>query len=400
MKTQIRIILASLFYILPSLSYAYSNSANQFISALADLLERKVIGDEELVVLIDAAGEGYIPNPISEEKAELSVEHFVSRQMLQDYVDAENLDVTTVSAWAKENLIEQKQQRKNREEAREETALPWRNSAQDMLSAGQYTTYALNADGILVCWGQYNSTPDLGVVQSISSRNQANCVVKADGTAACWGRIYYGDINPPEDLGVVRSVSVGEHLICSVKGNGTVRCWGGPEDPNLPANLGIVQSVSTGSFHACAVKADGTVACWGHDGHKQSSPPAELGVVQSVSGGGIHTCAVKIDGKVVCWGFKDARIAVPPELGVVQFVSAGTSHNCAIKADGMVTCWGLNYFGEVNPPSDLGIVKSVSAGALYSCAVNADSVVVCWGATTIHGQGIPPAGLRVMEVRK
>jgi hypothetical protein len=90
------------------------------------------------------------------------------------------------------------------------------------------------------------------------------CMVRTDGTVACWGSHDNGKTTPPS--GTFLQVSAGFDYTCGVRTDGTLSCWGEREAP--PS--GIFLQVSVGSHsggypnnYACGLRTDGTVACWG-----------------------------------------------------------------------------------------------------------------------------------------
>ena len=306
-------------------SFASVDDTSRFINALADFVEHKIIDDEGLLRVIDACEHGDIANPVTDEEADTCTFKLDAFRTLQDYVDEpETLDATAICTWAKNVLSEQAKQRREREQTRKDTQLPWDEEEPEVLSAGGEHTCALKADRRVVCWG--------------------------DNT--------YGQSTPPANLGVVRSVSAGDFLTCAVKADGSVACWGdnfnGRSTP--PADLGVVRSVSADSFHTCAVKTDGTVTCWGWDNYGEGTPPADLSRVYAISAGEWHTCAAKQNGTVICWGRNTFGQSTPPaDLGIVRSVSAGDDYTCAAKADRSVACWGANKYGQSTPPDGLRV---------------------------------------------
>jgi hypothetical protein len=50
------------------------------------------------------------------------------------------------------------------------------------------------------------------------------CVLKHDGTIACWGDNRYGQSTPPD--GAFTSLSAGDEYTCAIRVDGTVACWG------------------------------------------------------------------------------------------------------------------------------------------------------------------------------
>ena len=111
--------------------------------------------------------------------------------------------------------------------------------------------------------------------------------------------------------GTTSSVSAGGYHTCMVRTDGSIACWGFDDRGQASPPAGSFSSVSAGGDHTCGVRTDGSIACWGFDDSGQASPPA--GSFFSVSAGGIqHTCGVKTDGSIVCWGNDDYGQSSPP----------------------------------------------------------------------------------------
>jgi len=187
--------------------------------------------------------------------------------------------------------------------------------------------------------------------------------------------------------GTVSQVSAGGHHSCAVRTNGTVACWGDDYDGEVTPPAGAFTQVSAGGFaHTCGLRTDGTVDCWGNNAEGQATSPA--GTFSQVSAGYVHTCGLKTDGTLACWGDNYFGQATPP-TGAFTEVSAGYELSCGLKADSTLACWGRNSFGGATPPT--GTFSQVSAGVYYGCGLKTDGTVACWGLND-SGQATPPAG--------
>src|SRR5688572_18983677 len=76
MKLITRFFLLSLVISPPTLRAAPSDT-DRYVAFLADLLERKSIGDDELVLLVENAAQGLIINPISQDRADTGIIDFI-----------------------------------------------------------------------------------------------------------------------------------------------------------------------------------------------------------------------------------------------------------------------------------------------------------------------------------
>jgi alpha-tubulin suppressor-like RCC1 family protein len=218
---------------------------------------------------------------------------------------------------------------------------------------------ALASTGRVWCWGNgdagqlgnglfaYSDDPlevtALGADNaSIDASGDANCVIKNDGSAWCWGSNYDGqlgignmdDQSTPVQLSAlgneVESISLTGSTGCALKADGSVSCWGilplGSTPYTTPKAIaglpGPASHLAVGRFHACAIAAgDGSVWCWGDNGYGQ------LGVPQP----GQSTKAVEV---------------TAIGTGFVQIASE-YQFTCALQADGSVWCWGYNSSGQL-----------------------------------------------------
>jgi len=78
------------------------------------------------------------------------------------------------------------------------------------------------------------------------------------------------------------AISVGDFHACARKADGSMACWGGDwvgqlgdgrydnaAQPTIVGGMLGAKDVALGGSHACAVAASGTVACWGDDSSGQ-----------------------------------------------------------------------------------------------------------------------------------
>lgn len=287
------------------------------------------------------------------------------------------------------------------------------------------------------------AVPDL---VSVSSGYSSSCAVRADGSVACWGSNWAGQLGNgttydsviPQltDLdGAASEVTVGEVHACALMVDATVRCWGSNWNGQLgnldfepvltPVSVpGIdhVVSVGAGAYHTCSVRDDGTAWCWGYGGSGQLGqpglwepvPPTQVpGITTAVdvAAGDYHTCVLLEDGTVSCFGAFGAG-----EFGYTEYfeptliegfnnaiaLGGGADFACGLVASGRVKCFGGNWIGQLGDGTDvaritaepvLGIEDAIAVGVgmMHACATLADGTVWCWGRSAEGETGQVPS---------
>jgi alpha-tubulin suppressor-like RCC1 family protein len=273
-------------------------------------------------------------------------------------------------------------------------------------------TCAVRGTSAVVCWGSNSDGQLTGIASTTPQRNPVapfpavtnviaaaagsnhTCVLFANGTVSCWGRMG-GTVSAPTPvagLDNVVAIAGGGDFRCALRADGTVRCWGegsagqlgnGTADSLAPVevnSLSTVVAISVGSAHACAIRANGTVRCWGSNGSRQL--------------GNENTTAVAVPDHVAVSGLSNARA-----------VAAGGLHTCAIRATGRVVCWGANGLGQLGTgnttasPTFVPVVNQlrtnpttvtqttivandIAAGSGHTCITGGSLRTICWGANS------------------
>ncbi len=305
------------------------------------------------------------------------------------------------------------------------------------LDAGALHTCAVQAGGVVRCWGD-GASGKLGT-----------------GATEDIGDFEHPAVAPPVDLGPGRTavaVSAASSHTCALLDEGSVRCWGegssgrlgtgatGDVGDDEAASAGALvdlggqdaKAISAGGDHTCAILADDSLRCWGENdrgqlgygGHTDVLVPAAAGpvplpagrTVRSVSAGGDHTCAILDDFSLRCWGAgvfgisghgnedevsEAGALEAVVYLGVnrtARSIAMGGNHACAILDDASVRCWGIGWggrlgygneedIGDDETPGSAGPVslgagrtaKSIVVGGLATCAILDDDTMRCWG---------------------
>jgi alpha-tubulin suppressor-like RCC1 family protein len=293
-------------------------------------------------------------------------------------------------------------------------------------SAALHINIPSRPTGAVYCWGQndfsqlgreenadtFNANPNIeptalsatNIVQ-VSGGYVNTCALDADGLVYCWGDNSYGQLG-------LNGVNQG--------------IWETIMPIQIAGLSGKVRKIVTGTNFNCALMYDGAVQCWGQNDDGESGNPdltSDVIIPNTVnlteralqlSAGGAHSCALLPSKRVACWGAnyngqlgntvvdnKSAEPVFVENLKDVVNVVVGTDHSCALTKDAEIWCWGNNEKGQLGNPNigkknptpmqvDPGLLNgtpiAISAGAEISCALMSDKTTVqCWGANE-YGQ--------------
>ncbi len=242
--------------------------------------------------------------------------------------------------------------------------------------------------------GEGRATPPEGMFVDLSATEYSTCGVRADGALQCWGTWL---VDLPSGGSFVQ-VSVSDGIRgsggphgCALGADGSVRCWGHDTFGQASPPGGEFVQVSAGGANSCGVRVGGSLACWGDDSLGQLDvPEGDFRVVYA----GSPTCAVGADGALVCWGGPPRTRRRMPDApgGAFVEVSAaaggsdrrdpGADYACGLRPSGQIECWAAPFgagfdFGQADAPE--GQFVALSAGGEHACAIDADGRAVCWG---------------------
>lgn len=280
----------------------------------------------------------------------------------------------------------------------------WRTAR--AITAGQRHVCALLDDGRVGCRGsnasgQLGATPvsadlapvsfaggtQLTSVVKIVAGGAHTCALNVEGQVFCWGNW--------QGTGTITGVTLVPFGIGAI---------------DLTAGGGV-----TGGGHTCAVLSDHSVWCWGANASGQlgngtttssSFPVAVVGLpagvpVVGVAAGDRHTCAVALNDQVFCWGANgllqtgrapgsvytspnaSEPVSIAPGLPMLRplLLAAGSEFTCASVLngttlnDGGIQCWGSGGNGQLGNGStttsqfaDLSFTPDIvcGAGTFYS----------------------------------
>jgi hypothetical protein len=251
--------------------------------------------------------------------------------------------------------------------------------------------------------------------------SHAGCVLRRDGTVACWGGPNllheFGSTGrtqpvpgPFEVKGLtgVTTLVGGGGGTCAVRRDRTGVCWSGESSVQELLKPDIVQ-LARSSGAMCALLGDGTVECQGQNGNLELGiPPTGYasmawrpvpGATEIVSiAMGPGACGVRRDGKLFCWGphpFRDQRgstradflASASPQLvpdiagvkrlvlGAITCADVGNELRCG-RIDDRDKPFELERLDVGGAASD---IVQMSAGASDVCFVVVDGTVRCYG---------------------
>jgi len=285
------------------------------------------------------------------------------------------------------------------------------------VSAGEGHSLALAAEGSVWSWGE-GAWGKLGHgneqdhrqpkkieafagqrVVAVSAGDYHSLALTADGAVWSWGEGYFGKLGHGDQ----------QHQLLPKK----------IEALAASASDQRVIAVSVGNLHSLAITADGAVWSWGygdsgrlgHGDYQSQLLPKKIEAfagqrVVAVSAAASHSLAVTADGAVWSWGAEgrgrlghgdEQSQLLPKKIEAfagqrVVAVSAGGDHSFAITADGAVWSWGVGTFGRLGHGDEQNQllpkkieafagqrVLAVSAGTYHSLARTADGAVFTWG---------------------
>ena len=244
-------------------------------------------------------------------------------------------------------------------------------------------------------YGEVTIPQGLWDVTALSAGQWSSLALKADGSLLAWGWNLHGQSSVPAGLSNVTAISSGHAYHLALKSDKTVAAWGfnNGGQTNVPAGLSNVTAIAAGRYHGLALKADGTVVGWGTNAYGQVSIPTGLVDVVAIAAGGDHSLALATNGTVIGWGEDNyGQSSVPAGLSNVTAIAAGRYHSLALKSDGTVVGWGRNNVGQTNAPAGLSNVVAIAAGWYHNLARTSDGDIVTWGGD--GNQLLPvPAGI-------
>jgi|GEM_PF-1353610 len=306
------------------------------------------------------------------------------------------------------------------------------------MSTGLFQTCG-ETDGGAYCWGYpFDSVPaplsGRPFFDSLTAGDYHSCGLKADGTVWCWGENPSGETGTGAAGGTVPSptkvaggltfiqVVAGHHHTCALAVGGAAYCWGlnssgqlgdstttNRSSPTLVAGGLTFVALAAGGSHTCAASAtDSAVYCWGANAKGQlgngtvtpdSAPHQVSGPlsVREIAASDQTTCADSAGGtSVYCWGddsygemFFVGTSATPKRIGGLGGFGeiAGSLGNYLCFTSGADnTCVGDNGVGQFGNGGTGGgkvngsiVFDHIRAGAHHTCGLSSQHGLYCWG---------------------
>lgn len=190
--------------------------------------------------------------------------------------------------------------------------------------------------------GQWTPAPvaGLGNATDITLGYKHACAILSGGGVACWGSNASAQLGSGTaaaqsatpvvvpDVSKAITISAGNSETCVVVADGTVRCWGKLVDGSQSAasiavpGLTNATMVSVGYDHACVVLSNGKMSCWGDDTYGELADGTTTSSSTPVM----------------------TKIALPP---AIVAVGAGDGFTCLLSSSGAVECGGKNDYGQL-----------------------------------------------------
>lgn len=250
-----------------------------------------------------------------------------------------------------------------------------------VISAGEYHTVGLRADGTVIATGDNTygqcDVMDWKNIVAVSAGMNHTVGLKANGKVVAAGYNMYSQCEV-NDWSDITAISAGEKHTVGLKSDGTVIATGDNSYGQCDVdNWADIVAVSVGSFHTIGLKSDGTVVAAGSSIDGRSDVDNWKDIV-AISVGYYHTVGLKSDGTVIAVGYNnDGQCNVEDWVDIVA-VSASFGHTVGLKSDGTVVAVGDNGLAQCHVDAWEEII-AVSAGFLHTVGLKSDGTVVAAG---------------------
>jgi hypothetical protein len=256
------------------------------------------------------------------------------------------------------------------------------------ITAGPYSTCALDSGGKATCWGANNSFVRPETFKQVVAGEMYHCGITTSDELSCW-QSYGLHVNwNTLPYGTFSRVAVGQAHACALrKDDGTVRCWGNVVQASVPT--GAFVDVVAAADHTCALDAAGAIACWGQD-YRMGGVAPPTGTFKKLSASPFLFCGLRDTGALVCWGDYVSGIygnvagtPTPYDFGGTYVdLAAGSGAACGIDASHVVHCVGFRSGDSDGAALENAMFTKIAFGAGHTCAIDVDGEARCFGTST------------------
>lgn len=275
-----------------------------------------------------------------------------------------------------------------------------------VLDAGNTSTFAIDASGNVVQWGQdfvSNPKPTLTDAISVVGGSQHALALRSGGSLVAWGGspIFSPDpgvVPPSLTSGTFTAIAAGADTSFALRADGSVAAWGRNEDLNgnvvTTANgLSNIAAISASGDQFAVLTRAGTVASYGFsstgagtgapglpggDSTPSGINPNTIAGAVAISAGNNHALALLNNNTAAAWGNlpSDDATSIAGVTGAAA-VAAGSDFSLVLRSNGTVFAAGpSNSYTGI---TDLSNVVYVTAGSFHSYAVQADGSIQGFG---------------------
>lgn len=276
-----------------------------------------------------------------------------------------------------------------------------------VLDAGNTSTFAIDASGNVVQWGQdfvSNPKPTLTDAISVVGGSQHALALRSGGSLVAWGGspIFSPDpgfVPPSLTSGTFTAIAAGADTSFALRADGSVAAWGKDDTSNgnvvTTANgLSNIAAISASADQFAVLTRTGTVASYGFSSTTAGpelpgggGPPPSTGInpgtisgAVAISAGNNHGLALLNNSTAAAWGTVSSTDAtnIAGVTGAAA-VAAGSDFSLVLRSNGTVFAAGpsTSYSG-ITALSD---VVYVTAGSFHSYAVRADGSIQGFGSS-------------------
>lgn len=233
------------------------------------------------------------------------------------------------------------------------------------ITAGKKLTCALDANGIIHCWGD-----EALIVKFTEFSNEIPFSIDTPNYCI-------------SNISSVKFIEASEDKLVAIDSSNTIRIVNGSDERSLigsgvtGSKVSFFHITDDGSEGGVALLSNGTVVDF------NSFPPTGT-TLSDVACGSQFCIGLLGNGSLTGWGSNDYNQlgGIPGGTGFTK-ISATYNHALALKNDGTVYAWGLSADGQCTVPDKKFI--DISAGKKHSAALTQNNELCAWGKITKSG---------------